>query len=331
MRAIQVSRYGGPEVLELVDVPDPKAGPGQVLIDVAVADVLFVDSQIRSGTAGGWFEVALPYVPGNGVGGTVASVGQGVDPSWVGRRVVGRLNGAGQQPSGGYVERAALAAVDVLAVPDGLSVAEAITVLHDGSTALLAFEQAAVKPQEWVLVNAAGGSLGSLLVPMAKAAGARVIGAARGERKLTAVRKWGADAAIDYTDPDWADQVLEVTGGHGVDVVFDGTGGAQGRTAYDLTTAGARVLAYGASSGNFVEVDPADAAAKGVTIFGIMDLGANQDPAELRRSLENLLEDAAAGKVTLHVGQTFPLAEAAAAHAAIQARETVGKTLLTVD
>ncbi len=232
--------------------------------------------------------------------------------------------------SGGYVERAAVDVANLLPVPDGLSMSEAITVLHDGSTALLAFEQAAVKPSEWVLVNAAGGSLGSLLVPMAKAAGARVIGAARGSRKLDAVRKWGADAAIDYTSPGWADQVLEVTGGHGVDVVFDGAGGDQGRTAYDLSAAGARVLAYGASSGNFVQVDPAEAAAKGVTVFGIMEIGASADPAEVRASMERLLDDAAAGRVTLHVGQTFPLTHAAAAHAAIEARETVGKTLLLV-
>lgn len=316
--------------MEVVDVPDPVAGPDQVMIDVEVADVLFVDSQIRSGLADGWFDVAVPYIPGNGVGGTVASVGTGVDSSWVGRRVVGRVNGKGQQPAGGYASRAAVDVEHLLAVPDGLSIPEATTVLHDGSTALLAFEHAAVKPSEWVLINAAGGSLGSQLVPMAKAAGARVIGAARGSRKLDAVRAWGADAAIDYTSPDWADQVLEVTGGHGVDVVFDGAGGDQGRTAYDLTAAGARVLAYGASSGNFVEVDPADAAAKGVTVVAIMEIGADADPAELRAAMERLLDDAAAGRVTLFVGQTFPLENAAAAHAAIEARETVGKTLLLV-
>ncbi len=331
MRAIQVSRYGGPEVLEVVDVPDPEAGPGQVTVDVAVADVLFVDSQIRSGTAGGWFEIALPYIPGNGVGGTVASVGADVDPSWVGRRVVGRINGVGQQPAGGYVERAAVDVEHLLVVPDGLSIPEATTVLHDGSTALLAFDRAAVKPGDWVLVNAAGGSLGSQLIPMAKAAGARVIGAARGTRKLYAARSWGADAAVDYTEPDWADQVLAITEGHGVDVIFDGAGGAAGQTAYLLAASGARLLAYGASSGAFVEVDPADAAARGVEVVGIMDIGADEDPAESRRSLERLLDNAAAGTVTLHVGQTFPLAEAAAAHAAIEARETVGKTLLTVD
>lgn len=331
MRAIQVSRYGGPEVLEFVDVPDPEAGPGQVTIDVAVADVLFVDSQIRSGTAGGWFEIALPYIPGNGVGGTVASVGAGVDTSWVGRRVVGRINGVGQQPSGGYVERAAVDVENLLVVPDALSIPEATTVLHDGSTALLAFDRAAVKSGEWVLINAAGGSLGSQLIPMAKAAGARVIGAARGARKLDAVRAWGADAAVDYTEPDWADQVLSITEGHGVDVIFDGAGGAQGAAAYSLAASGARMLAYGASSGDFVTVDPADAAARGVEVVGIMDIGADEDPTEARHSLERLLDNAAAGTVTLHVGQTFPLADAAAAHAAIEARETVGKTLLTVD
>lgn len=316
--------------MEVVDVPDPVLGPDQVMIDVEVADVLFVDSQIRSGKADGWFDVQVPYIPGNGVGGTVASVGAGVDSSWVGRRVVGRVNGMGQQPTGGYAERAAVDVEHLLAVPDALSIPEATTVLHDGSTALLAFEHAAVKPSEWVLINAAGGSLGSLLVPMAKAAGARVIGAARGSRKLAAVQGWGADAVVDYTEPDWADRVLEITDGHGVDVIFDGAGGAQGQTAYALAASGARMLAYGAASGDFVAVDPADAAARGVEVVGIMQIGADADPAELRRAMERLLDDAAAGRVALYVGQTFPLENAAAAHTAIEARETVGKTLLLV-
>jgi len=133
----------------------------------------------------------------------------------------------------------------LIEVPDGLGVAEAVTVLHDGTTALLAIRTAAIKPGDWVLVNAAGGSLGSMLVPMAKAAGARVIGAARGERKLARVREWGADVTVDYTEPGWGARALAATEGHGVDVVFDGAGGEQGQTAYGLTAPGGRFLAYG--------------------------------------------------------------------------------------
>ena len=160
---------------------------------------------------------------------------------------------------------------------------------------------------------------------MAKAAGARVIGAARGTRKLDAARSWGADAAVDYTEPDWADQVLAITEGHGVDVIFDGAAARRAgrRTCWPRRrpTAG-----DGASSGAFVEVDPADAAAPGVEVVGIMDIGADEDPAESRRSLERLTGQR--GRRHRHPprGTDVPLAEAAAATRGDRGSRTVGKT-----
>jgi NADPH2:quinone reductase len=329
MRAVQVTGFGGPEVLEVADVPEPVAGAGQVLIDVAVADVLFVDTQIRSGWGGEYFKVAPPYIAGNGVAGTVAEVGSGVDEALIGRRViarVGRHQDHVQVPVGGYAQRAVSGAGDLFGVPDGLGLREATALLHDGTTALHVLRHAAILAGDWVLVNAAGGSLGALLVPLAKAAGAKVVGAARGERKLGLVREWGADLAVDYSTPGWAQEVRETTGG--VRVVLDGTGGRAGREAFELTLPGARFLAYGAASGGFVGVGPDEAKARDVRLVGIGDLGS--DAGTVERDLRRLLEDATNGEVRPFIGQTFPLERAADAHAAIEARETVGKTVLVV-
>ena len=317
MRAVEVTKFGGPEVLVLRELPEPVAGPGQAVIDVAAVDVLFVDGKLRTGWGLEWFSVEPPYVPGNGVAGTVCSVGPDVDDSWVGRRVLahtGKNNG--MTPVGGYAERAVVEVSDVEPVPDQLGLPEALTLLHDGPTVMLALSSANVLPGERVLVNAASGSLGTLLVPMLKAAGAEVVGAARGARKLEFILEWGADEAVDYSKPGWTDQVGEV------DVVFDGSGGDIGRAAYQLVRPGGRFLAYGSSSGEFPKTEPAR---EGVTVVGILDMGKGIDK---RAALTEILAKAAAGEITPLVGQTFPLEQARAAHEAMQARQTVGKTLL---
>ncbi|TDV45362.1 zinc-binding dehydrogenase [Actinophytocola oryzae] len=317
MRAVEVTRFGGPEVLTLRESPDPVAGPGQLVVDVAAVDVLFMDARLRAGWGREWFSVEPPYVPGNGVAGTVRSVGSDVDGSWVGRRVLahtGKNNG--MTPVGGYAEQAVAEVSDVEPVPDALGLPEALTLLHDGPTVVLALSSANVRPGERVLVNAASGSLGTLFVPILKAAGAEVVGAARGARKLDFVREWGADDAVDYSTQDWTDRVGTV------DVVFDGTGGDIGTAAYGLLRPGGRFLAYGSSAGEFPKTEPPR---PGVTVVGILEMGKGVDK---RGALTEMLAKAARGEVTPLVGQTFPLDQAKAAHEAIEARQTVGKTLL---
>jgi NADPH:quinone reductase len=312
-----VTKFGGPEVMVLRELPDPVAGPGQVVIDVAAVDVLFLDPRLRSGWGKEWFPLEPPYVPGNGVAGVVRAVGSGVNESWIGRRVLAHTGkNGGMTPTGAYAEQAVAEVSDVEPVPNGLGLPEALTLLHDGPTVVLALSSAKVRPGERVLVNAASGSLGTLLVPMLKAAGAEVIGAARGARKLDFIREWGADDAVDYSVPDWTDQVGEV------DVVFDGTGGDIGSAAYTLLRPGGRFLAYGSSAGEFPKTEPAR---EGVTVVGILEMGKGVDK---RAALTEMLAKAAAGEITPLVGQTFPLDQARAAHEAIETRQTVGKTLL---
>lgn len=170
MRVVQATRFGGPEVLVISETADPVAGPGQAVVDVSVAPVLFVETQIRRGWGREWFPVTPPYVPGNGVAGTVISVGEGVDPGWVGRHVVTDTGERGG--NGGYAEQAVVSAERLIPLPDGLGLHEAAALLHDGRTALRITEVVRIRPGEWVLVLAAAGGLGILLVQLAHAAGA---------------------------------------------------------------------------------------------------------------------------------------------------------------
>ncbi|OZV81691.1 NADPH:quinone reductase [Micromonospora echinospora] len=321
MRVVEVSRFGGPEVLTLIEVPDPAPGPGEVVVDVAVADVLWVETMIRSGHGGRYFPVQPPYRAGVGVAGTVAAVGPGADPAWAGRRVVARTG-----ERGGYAERVAVPTDGLVPVPEPVGLREAAALLHDGTTAFGVLDLIPPRPGDRVLVTAAGGGLGALLVQCAHAAGARVVAAARGAAKLDRIRGLGADHVVDYSAPDWTDRVRTVTGG--LDVVFDGAGGAYGRAAFDLLEPGGRYSAHGTPAGAFAVPDPQRAAARGVTVIGIDDI--RFPPEVAREHLVRALDAAAAGRLTPLVGQTFPLARAADAHRAIEARTTTGKTLLTI-
>jgi NADPH2:quinone reductase len=325
-QAIEVTRFGGPGVLALSSIPEPVAGPGQAVISVAMADVLFLDATIRSGRAAAWFPVRPPYVPGGGVGGRVSAIGAGVDPAWAGRAVIARTGAAGG--AGGYAEQAAVPAGRLVAVPDGVDLAGATALLHDGATALGLAEHTGIRPTDWVLVLGAAGGLGLLLVQIARASGAQVVGAARGAAKLAVITEHGAAAAVDYTEPGWIAQVTAVTSGAGPDVVFDGVGGPLGEAASGLLAAGGRFSAHGAASGGFAVIDPAAAQRRGITVRGIeqVQAGAGEHHQLAQRALALL----AMGRVRPVIGQTYPLHRAADAHAALEARTAIGKTLLTV-
>lgn len=343
MQVVRAARFGGPEVLEVGDAPGQVAAPGSVVVDVAVADTLFLDIVIRRGAPGPW-SVKPPYVPGFGVAGRVATVGSGVDPGWVGRPVVARPgpsvldadpnaktvaeSAAGFSPTGGYAEQAVVAESGLFLVPDELDLYQAAALINDGLTAMQITEVAAVRSGERVLVMPAAGGMGSLLVQICLEAGAQVVAAAGGQRKLDAIEKYGAAGTVDYSLERWTDLVQDLTGGNGPDVVLDGVGGSIGRAAFDIATRGGRFFGFGSPSGAFTEIDPAEARRREVTVVGLMDLPFR--PEDARRLPEKALSQAAEGRIRPLVGQTFPLAQAAAAHAAIEAREVIGKTLLTI-
>lgn len=287
------------------------------MVRVAYANITFIETQYRrSGFVP--FPAKPPVVPGNGVGGVVTEVGAGVDPELVGRRVVAGLGG-----SGGYAEQVGVDAAALLSVPDAVALADAVAVLADGRTALLMSDSAGVRRGERVLVEAAGGGVGSLLVQLSSAAGATVIAAAGDGRKRELAVDLGAELTVDYRDPKWVEKVRERVGG--VDVVFDAVGGEVGRAAFGLLGAGGRFVPFGAAGGALTEV-PADLAAERDVIV----VSGSASPERLREYSRQALEEVAAGRLRPVIGQRFPLERAADAHRAIESRRTVGKALLEV-
>ncbi len=320
MRQVRIDSYGDPGVLHVVEVPDPEPGPDQVVVRTAAAGITFVETQIRAGRPP-WPgpRPELPLVLGNGDEGEIVAVGaDSHDPSLPGRRVVTATGGFG-----GYADYVAVKAADVIAVPDGLELGQAVALLADGRTALALARAAAITPADRVLVTAAAGGVGSLLVQLARTAGAKhVIAAASSERKLAVTRELGADVTVDYTRAGWADEVRATTGG--VDVDFDGVGGGIGQAALGLIAPGGRFLQYGAAGGAWADVD--DVGRRGVTLIAGHTLV--RSPEDNRQLVEQGLAAAVAGRLRPVIGQTFPLSRAADAHAAIEARKTIGKTLL---
>lgn len=288
MRTIEVTRFGGPEVLELRERPDPVAGPGQVVVDVAAIPLLWLDTVLRSGKGRDWFAVEPPYVPGNGVAGTVSATGAGVEPDWIGRHVV-----TDTRESGSYAERVAVPAAGLVRIPDELTTLTAAALLTDGRTALGILDGVSVKAGTSVLITGAAGGMGLLLIQLATACGARVVGAASGEPKLAAVRAQGALAA------------------------------------FAITAEGGVFSAHGAASGGFAPLDQNAARERGITVRGISDV--QFSPEEGDRRLRDVLAQAAADTIAPVIGRTYPLEDAAEAHRRIEARQVVGKSLLLVN
>jgi len=315
MWQVRLDAFGGPENLHLVEVPDPVPGPGQVLVRTAAAGVTFVETQVRAGQPP-WPGPgpALPVVLGNGVEGDVIGIGEGVAPSGLGRRVVTATGGFG-----GYADRVAVDASAPIAVPGDLGLGEAVALLADGRTALGLVRAAFLAPGDRVLVTAAAGGVGSLLVQLARAAGVKqVVGAAGGEQKVALAAELGAGVTVDYTEPGWA------AGLEGVDVGFDGVGGALGADLLAAMAPGGRILVYGGAGGPMTTGDAV--AARGLTL--VPGHTVVRWPEDNRALVGQALAMAAAGRLRPVIGQRFPLARAADAHRAIEARETVGKTLL---
>jgi NADPH2:quinone reductase len=321
MRAIRVSRFGGPDVLELVeDLPNPVPGVDELLVDVAVVGVCWLDTRIRLGQAPSVFEVALPFVPGSAVAGRVSAIGPGVDRDRLDTMVVTHaVDGYG----GGYSDTVVAAAEAAFPIPEDLDPRAAVAVLDDGSTALAPLENTPVKPGDLVLVQPGLGGLGSLLVQLASTAGTRVIAAVRGAEKVARAQRLGVEV-VDYSAQDFTEQILAITGGRRLDVVFDGIGGALGAASLALLVDGGRFCGYGMTSGAETLVEDTHRQRLKVTDM-------SQLPtfwADTPRRVGQVLAEAAAGRLVPIIGQTYALADAATAHTDIETRSIVGKSVL---
>ncbi|MFE0101793.1 zinc-binding dehydrogenase [Streptomyces sp. NPDC059009] len=332
MHAIRLHAFGPAENLVHEETADPEPGPGQVRIAVAAAGVHLLDTAIRAGIKGPLPELpALPTVPGREVAGTVESLGPDVDPAWLGRRVTAHIGFA----PGGYAELTVTEADRLHELPDALGFEEAVALIGTGRTTMGILQFAELGPSSVAVVPAAAGGIGTLLTQYAKHTGATVIGLAGGPEKTARVRANGADLAVDYTDPAWPDAVRAHLGGRAATVVFDGVGGEAGRAAVDLLGPGGTHVVFGWSGQGLHDGAPLtfpDGYLAGRGITQVSPLG----PAMMRaaggdnpvRTLElRALSAAAEGYFTPAV-QRFPLAEAAAAHRALETRATIGKVVL---
>ncbi|MGY0497518.1 zinc-binding dehydrogenase [Nocardia sp. FBN12] len=330
MRAVQVKEFGGPEVLEVLEFPAPQPDSAEVVVDVEVADVMFLDTRLRSGWGQDYFALSLPYVPGGAVGGVVSAVGAQVDPRWLGKRVVTQTAASGiggGLPTGGYAEKSLAKAATLTEIPDGLTTEQAVGLAHDGRTALSVFDTAAVQPGSWVLITAAAGGLGTLLTQLSVAAGAHVVAAARGQEKLALATRLGATAVVDYSADGWEERVREITGG-GVAVVFDGAGGEIGGAALTAAADGGLFLGYGSAAGDFAQGDTEAAVARGVRVLGLFDVV--EDDVDWVGITARAQQAVAEGALEVVIGQTFPIDQVRQAHAAIESRSALGRTLLTL-
>ncbi|WET77926.1 zinc-binding dehydrogenase [Amycolatopsis sp. QT-25] len=320
MREIRVSRFGDPGVLEQVEVPTPEPVEGELRVVVTAAGVGWLDALIRRGDGPEVFAVEPPYVPGGAVAGTVDAVGAGVDETWLGKQVLSHAPGG---YGGGYADTVVALPDDTFPIPAGLDPRHAVALFDDGSTALALLEKTPVKAGERILVAPGVGGLGSVLVQLARAAGATVFAAVRGDEKAAIVRKLGAEP-VDYSAADWTGEVLARTGDHRLDVVFDGVGGELGAASLTLLRNGGRFSGYGMSSGAETVIGAADRARLSIVDMAQLVGFWPDNPRRVRE----VLRQAADGKLTPIIGRTYPLAQASVAHSDIEARRYTGKSLL---
>lgn len=323
MRAAVVTKFGGTDVIEVQDWPEPVAGAGQVLVDIELTDLIFVETAIRKGLHGGFFDVQPPYVPGNSFGGVVRSVGPDVDEKWIGRTVIGRT-----VDFAAHAEIGVAAVAQLVEVPADLNLETAVAASGDGFTTLLLERLAPTLQGKEVLITAAAGGMGVLLVQLAHKAGAHVIAAARGQAKLDLVKAQGADVVIDYSVAGWEKSVLEATNGEGVDVAFEGAGGELGAAAFSVMKDGGWFSAHGAPSGGFAVYDPAEAERRGITVKGIMDL--RVDNQNITITGEDVLDRVLRGDLIPVIDRTFALDQLGEAHTAVESRSLLGKALIRI-
>ncbi len=321
MKAIRIHQLGGPEVLSYEDVPDPQPGEGQALVRIEAAGVNFIDVYFRTGLYKG---PVPPFVLGQEAAGTVVGLGPGVSEVAVGDRV------AYTGIQGAYAELAAVAAARLVKLPEGVSARQAAAAMLQGMTAhYLTHSTYPLKEGETCLVHAAAGGVGQILCQIAKIRGARVLGTTSTEEKARLAREAGADEVILYAEQDFAAEVKRLTGGRGVQVVYDGVGQATFEKSLDSLALRGMMVLFGQSSGPVPPVSPTLLNTKGSLYLTRPSLhhyiAAHE---ELTQRSRDVLGWLAEGKLRLSIGLELPLAGAAEAHRALEGRRTTGKVLL---
>ena len=320
MKAIRVVRTGGPVVLQLAEVPVPEAKAAEAVVKVSVAGVNSIDGQFRDGS----LRTPLPFIPGQEGAGMITAVGSQAKSLKVGDRV------AWSGTLGTYAEYVAAPEEHLVPIPASISDDQAAAAMMHGLTAhYLVNDAHKLKAGETALVHAAAGGVGLLLVQMARAIGARVIGTVSSEEKGKLAREAGADEVIVFTKQDFEEEVKRLTSGKGVDVVYDGVGKATFEKNLNVMRLRGMLVLYGMSSGPVPPVDPAKLSEKGSLYMARTTLAhftATREELLARTSaLFGLIEQ---GKLKVRIAKKYPLAEAAQAHQDMEARKVAGKILL---
>jgi NADPH2:quinone reductase len=320
MKAIQVSETGGPEKMQLVDLPQPVPAAGQALVKIAASGVNFIDVYFRTGL----YKVDLPATLGSEAAGVVESVGPGVADFAPGDRV------AYAMARGSYAQYAVVPAAQLVEVPAAIELQTAAAAMLQGMTAhYLTHSTFALKSGDTCLVHAAAGGAGLLLVQMAHRIGARVIGTVSTEAKAQLSKQAGADEIIFYTHQDFEAEVKRLTAGRGVDVVYDSVGATTFAKSLNCLRPRGMLALFGQSSGPVPPFDPSILNAKGSLFLARPSLAHHcLTRAELLWRAGDVLGWVASGELKIRVDRAYPLSEAAQAHRALEGRHTAGKLLL---
>ena len=320
MKAIQVKQVGGPEAMELVDLPVPQPKANEAVVKIVAAGVNFIDVYFREGR----YKAVTPFVPGQEGAGDVVAVGHDVANVKVGDRV------AYAMVQGSYAEYAAVAADRLIKIPEGVTYQQAAAAMLQGMTAhYLSHSTYPLKKGETALVHAAAGGVGLLLVQMAHNIRARVIGTVSTEEKAKLAREAGADDVILYTQTDFEAETKRLMGGQGLEVVYDSVGKTTFEKGLNVLRPRGYMVLYGGSSGAVPPFDLIQLSQKGSLFVTRPSLGhyvLNREELDMRAGA--VFDMIAAGKLKLRIAYTYPLKDAAQAHRDLEARKTTGKLLL---
>ncbi|HET9076636.1 MAG TPA: NADPH:quinone oxidoreductase family protein [Acidimicrobiales bacterium] len=324
MRAVVCKRFGGPEVLEMEDVPDPAPGPGQVLVEVRACSVTFPDLLMLRDRY--QFKPGLPFTPGTEVAGVIRQLGDEVDGLRPGDAVLGSVIAGG-----GLAELACLRADSVVPLPEGVRFEDAAGLLYGYGTSHHALkDRARLQPGESLLVLGAAGAVGLAAVELGRAMGARVIAAASSDEKLALCRAHGADETVNYSTEDLKERVRELTGGAGADVVYDPVGGPYSEPALRATAWEGRFLVIGFAAGDIPRIPLNLALLRGCSIVGVFwGSFVARDPQRHRANVAELLEWWKAGRLSPYTSAIYPLERAADALRDLDERRATGKVVVT--
>ena len=320
MKAIRISHFGGPEVLKVEETEVSKPKKGQALVQIKASGVNFIDIYQRKGT----YPVPLPYTPGLEASGIVESVGEGVKNVKPGDRV------AYVHEPGSYAEKSLVPADYLIPLPSELSFEEGAAFPLQGMTAhYLLHEFRKIKPNDTILVHAAAGGMGLLLVQWAKHLGARVFGTVSTEEKARKAKEAGADAVILYTKQDFPAEIHKLTDQKGVDLIIDGVGKTTFPGNLEAAARRGNIIIFGAASGLADPISPNVLMQKSLTVSGGSLFNYLLNAQELMYRAKAVVEGLQKGWLKLHIDHVFPLKEAPEAHRRLENRNTVGKILLS--